>query len=75
MKPFLLLAVLLYTLLILGLWTVDGALLALGLPFAIYLAAGLLREPRELRLRVTRTLSADRVAHEAPVTVTLRIVN
>ena len=75
MRRLSLLSSLTYGLLLLGLATLSGELLALALPLTIYLLAALLYGPAEARLKVTRTLSADRVSHQSPVTVRLAIVN
>jgi uncharacterized protein (DUF58 family) len=75
MRRLLLLAGLTYALLLAGMATLNGGLLALALPPAIYLLAALLYGPAESRLKVTRTLSADRVSHQVPVTVRLAIAN
>jgi uncharacterized protein (DUF58 family) len=58
-----------------GLATLRGGILILVLPILIYLGAGLLRAPAELRLRVTRTLTAERVSPGEPVGVSLIIMN
>lgn len=70
-----LLAGLTYALLLLGLATLNGGLLVLALPLAVYLLAALLYGPKMPRLQVTRTLSADRVSHRSPVTVRLTLTN
>ena len=70
-----LLPLLIYALVLLGLATLDGALLALAIPLVCYLAAGLLFEPRKPKLMATRTLSADRVGEQAPITVKLSVTN
>lgn len=75
MQQVVLLGAVLYSLVILGLLTLNGALLALAIPFALYLSAALLYQPAQVRLRVTRTLSADRVAPGQPVEVVLQVVN
>ncbi len=58
-----------------GLATLRGEILILALPILIYLGAGLLRAPAEFRLKVTRTLTAERVSPGEPVRVSLTIVN
>jgi len=73
-KPFLL-GLIIYGLVIAGLGTRNGAFLVLALPVMLYLAAGLLYEPEPPRLKITRTLSADRVTPDQPVTITLTIIN
>lgn len=75
MRRLALLAGLTYTLLLLGLATLNGGLLALALPPAVYLFAALFFGPETPRLRLARTLSADRVSHRSPVTVRLSLTN
>jgi uncharacterized protein (DUF58 family) len=70
-----LLPLLIYGLALLGLATLNGALLALAIPLVCYLATGLLFEPRGLKLTATRTLSADRAGEQTPITVKLAIIN
>jgi uncharacterized protein (DUF58 family) len=70
-----LLSVLIYGLVILGLTTLRGQLLALVIPFLLYLGAGLFFRPGAIQLKAERTLSADRVSRETPVTVSLSITN
>jgi uncharacterized protein (DUF58 family) len=71
----LLLHLLIYGLVLGGLATLNGQLLALALPFIIYLGAGLLYEPEEPRLKVNRTLSANYVVQDEPITIKLTITN
>jgi len=75
MRRLLLLSGLIYALFLYGLATLSGQLLALVVPLAIYLGAALLYGPDELQLRVTRTLSADRVSQGEPVVVRVSITN
>jgi len=75
MRPAQLLSILVYTLILAGLATLHGALLALAIPLVVYLAAGLLEQPEQPRLSVTRSLSAERVAAGMPVTVRLSVTN
>ena len=75
MRRLLLLSSLIYGLLLFGLATLNGGLIALAIPLAIYLGASLFYGPERPKLRVTRTLSADRVPQDAPVVVKLAIVN
>ncbi len=70
-----LLAGAMYGLLLIGLATLNGGLLALALPLIVYLGAALLYAPDVPRLQVTRTLSAERVRPAAEVEVTLTIRN
>ena len=75
MKKLLLLSLLIYGLVFAGLATLNGGLLALTIPLIIYLGAGLFYRPEELRLKVTRELSAERVSPGEPVTIKLTIAN
>jgi len=75
MRRLVLLAGLIYALLLLGLATLNGGLLALALPLAVYLLAALLYGPETPCLRLARTLSADRVSHRSPVTVQVSLTN
>jgi uncharacterized protein (DUF58 family) len=69
------LAFLAYALLLVGLATRTGEVLALALPFIIYLASGLLFGPQPFHLQVSRTISPDRISPGEPVTVALSITN
>jgi uncharacterized protein (DUF58 family) len=64
-----------YLLLLVGLVTLNGGLLVLALPLAIYVGAALLFGPPEPQLEIARTLSADRVRENEEVVVTLSITN
>jgi uncharacterized protein (DUF58 family) len=64
-----------YLLLLLGLATLNGSLLAMALPLVIYLAAALLHGPQGIHLQVTRTLSTHRVHEDTPVEVSLTLTN
>jgi uncharacterized protein (DUF58 family) len=75
MQKLLLLSLLIYGLIFTGLATLNGGLLALTIPLVIYLGASLLYRPEELRLKVTRELSKERVSPGEPVTVKLAITN
>jgi uncharacterized protein (DUF58 family) len=75
MRPLVLLGILIYAVILVGLATLNGALLILALPLVVYLAAGLLDQPAPPRLSVTRSLSSDRAVAGAPVVVTLAIAN
>ncbi len=74
-RRLLLLSLLVYGLFVLGLASLQGALIALAIPLIIYLGEALLYSPGELKLRVTRELSADCVQQDEDVTVTLSITN
>lgn len=69
------LGILTYLLLLAGMATVSGGMLALMLPLVAYLLAGYLFAPDEVKLEVTRHLSAERVSPQSEVHVTLTLVN
>ena len=71
----LLLSFLIIALILLGLATRSGAWLALAIPLLIYLGTGFLLSPEALKLKATRSLSADRITPNEPVTVALSITN
>jgi uncharacterized protein (DUF58 family) len=75
-RPVLLFA-LLFALLILGLALLNGALVALGIPLAVYLAVAYASRPAPLPLgvRAVRSLDLTHVAPGQAVTVTLTITN
>jgi uncharacterized protein (DUF58 family) len=64
-----LLIILTYGLVIAGLVTLRGELLALALPFVLYLLVGLWRAPDQIHLDIQRTLYSERIAPEKPVQV------
>lgn len=75
MNRSLLLGLLAYALIIIGLTTLRGDLIALSVPLVLYLLFGLYRAPQTLDLEVSRHLSAERIAPNQTVTVTLSITN
>lgn len=75
MNRLLLLAAALYGLLLVGLATLNGEMLALALPVALYLAAALIYAPAAPRLTVSRILSTERVQPDGTVDVCLHIAN
>ncbi len=75
MTPLRLLCLLLYGLVVVGLATLNGALLTLAIPLILFLSAALLNEPPAPQLRVTRSLSSDRAAQGSPVAVRVTIAN
>ena len=75
MSRFLLLGLLTYLLLLAGMITVHGELLALALPLVTYLLAGYLQAPEQVKLQVSRHLSAERVSPNSNVDVTLTLTN
>ena len=62
-------------LLLLGLATLNGGVIALAIPLLIYLGIGFWLRPEPPQLTGNRALSADRVAFGQPVTVTLTVTN
>jgi uncharacterized repeat protein (TIGR01451 family) len=75
MKRAILLSLIIYGLVLAGIATRQGRLLALAIPLVLYLALGLLYEPEVPRLSLKRTLSNDRANPNQPVTVTLILTN
>lgn len=75
MSRLVLLSLLIYGLVLLGLATLRGEVLALALPPIVYLGAGLLYRPRLPRLQATRTLSTAHATPGQPVVVRLAITN
>ncbi|MGE5250767.1 MAG: DUF58 domain-containing protein [Bacteroidota bacterium] len=69
------LLLIIYVLLLASLLSLHGELLALIIPPAIYLLAGYLRGPDELKLEVSRHLSTERAMPGGIVEVTVTIVN
>ncbi len=70
-----LLSLIVYALLLAALFTLHGELLTLAIPFVVYLLAGLLRAPEEVKLGVTRHLSAERMSPNGGVEVTVTVTN
>jgi uncharacterized protein (DUF58 family) len=64
-----------YSLILVGIVTVHGELIALALPFVVYLVAGFLRAPAEVKLEAVRHLSSERVSPLADVLVTVTVTN
>lgn len=71
----LLLSLFAYGIILFGLVTLRGDILALSLPLVVYLFTGMIRAPREFKLEVDRVISAERVGADTPVKVTVRIKN
>src|SRR5512135_3462487 len=70
-----LLGALVLLLILAGLAGVRGALLALAMPLLIYLFYGLWLAPERIDLDVRREMSAERVAPQAPVRITVTVMN
>lgn len=71
----LVLGLLTYALLLAGMLSVQGALLALALPLVTYLIAGYLQAPEKIKIEATRHLSAERVSPNSHVDVTVTVTN
>lgn len=70
-----LLSILTYGVIVLGLATMDGNLIALAIPLVVYLIAAFIYRPPGLQLKATRTISDPYAAQDAPVLVKVSIVN
>jgi uncharacterized protein (DUF58 family) len=75
MNRLLLFNLLIYGLIFAALVTLNRGLLALTIPLLIYLAAGLLYRPEEIKLKIERTLSANYVHPGQPIEVGLTLTN
>ena len=64
-----------YALILVGLATLHGELLALALPLVVYLGAGLLFSPGQPDIEVQRSISQERVSPHAIVEVNIKIIN
>jgi uncharacterized protein (DUF58 family) len=74
-KRALLLIILAYGLVVAGLMTLRGEMLALAVPVVLYLLVSFWRTPQEIHLEIQRTLERERTAPDIPVLVTLAIRN
>jgi uncharacterized protein (DUF58 family) len=72
---FLALAGLAYALIFAGFTTLNGLPLALAVPLVIYLGSTLFQRPPSTRLRLERKVSIDTTGQNAPVEVSLRVIN
>lgn len=75
MKHIFLLSIITLGLIILGLVSLNHILVALALPFVLYMLIGLVSLPGKADLIFSRTLSHNRVFPGMPVEVTIRVVN
>src|SRR5687767_8931504 len=75
MSRSLLLGFITYALLLTGIATVRGEFIALALPFVVYLLAGFLFTPEQLKLEATRHLSMERTSPHTDVVVTVMVTN
>ena len=64
-----------YGLLLAGIAAVRGEFIMLALPIVIYLLAGYLFSPEDIKLEVTRHIDSERTAPDSDVTVTVTIAN
>ncbi len=69
------LGLLIFVLLLSGLATLHGGLLALSVPLLVYLFYGLWRGAEEIKLDVDRRLSQERVAPQTPVNIRVTLTN
>jgi uncharacterized protein (DUF58 family) len=75
MSRSILLSLLTYGLLLAGIVTVRGELLALALPLVTYLLVGYLQAPEKIQLEATRHLSVERTSPNSNVDVTVTVTN
>jgi uncharacterized protein (DUF58 family) len=75
MQRWLLLSTLIVGLVLLGLGTLRGEMLALAIPLLIYAGAALLGRPELPQLSATRSFSAQRLASGEPAQVSVSITN
>jgi len=71
----LILGVIASALLIAGMAGLRGEMIALALPFVVYLLAGLLYAPENIRLVASRHLSTERTSPYSDVVVTVTVMN
>ncbi len=69
------LSALVYSLLLAGLISLRGEMIALAIPFVLYLLYGFWKAPESLDLHIERKLSADRITPDSDVTVTVTVTN
>jgi len=75
MSRSLVLGIITYSLLLAGMATINGGLIALALPFVVYMLAGYLFTPDKIRLDASRHLSSERVSPDTDVIVTVTVTN
>src|SRR5215212_117263 len=75
MRRWLLISTLIAGLVLLGLGTLRGDMLALAIPLLVYAGASLLGRPEPPQLSATRSFSAQRLASGEPAQVSLSITN
>jgi uncharacterized protein (DUF58 family) len=69
------LSILVLGVLIFGLSILNGKIVALAIPFILYLMSAVVYRPHEIQLKANRIISDDQIAQDAPVVVKLSIVN
>jgi uncharacterized protein (DUF58 family) len=69
------LSLLVYGLLMFGLATLNGSLIALTLPLVLFLIAAFVSRPETLQLSAVRTLSSEHAAQNSPVAMKLILTN
>ncbi len=69
------LILLLYATLFIALISMNGEVLALAIPLALYLLSGLYFAPQEINLQIERELSAERITPKQEVVVKIKITN
>lgn len=75
MRPIELISLLLFAVIFIGLMALNGGPLAIALLLIVYLSAGILYRPEQVRLEAARDFSAHRIAPGDPLTVTVRVTN
>lgn len=75
MKRFIFLSTIVYALLLASLITLDGRLIALAIPFVLYLLYGFYNSTELPSLQIERKLSAERVAPDSDILISLVIRN
>ena len=75
MQRSILLSTLVYGLLLAGLISLRGELIALAIPFVVYLLYGFWSGPETLDLHIERKLSLDRITPDSESIVTLTVTN
>ncbi len=75
MQRFIFLSTIVYALLLAGLITLHGQLIALAIPFVLYLLYGFYNSPELPSLHIEKKLSSERITPDSDVVVTLIIKN
>lgn len=69
------LSIALFAIVMLGLATLQGTLIALAFPVILYLAAGLILSPVDIDLSATRSVHLDRTRPGGPMTIHVKVTN